>query len=50
MKEKAKDSRFEIIRILSMIFIVSYHYTMYGGWKGYNSLDLGDKLALLYLL
>lgn len=40
MKEKVRDSRFEIIRILSMIFIVSYHYTMYGGWDEYNSVKI----------
>lgn len=27
-----RDSRFEIIRIISMIFIVMYHFTMYGNW------------------
>lgn len=35
-----RDSKFEIIRILSMIFIIAYHYTMYGGWTVYNSVKI----------
>ena len=37
---KKRDSRFEIIRILSMVLIVAYHYTMYGGWTIYNSVKI----------
>lgn len=37
---KRRDSKFEIIRILSMIFIVAYHYTMYGDWQDYNSVKI----------
>ena len=37
---KKRDSRFEIIRILSMVLIVAYHYTMYGGWTIYNSVKM----------
>ena len=28
-----RDSRFEIIRIISMMFIIMYHYTLYGNWS-----------------
>lgn len=51
-----RDSRFELIRILSMIFIVSYHFTMYGNWtkSSVNTVKIqffvfGDKLELLFL-
>ena len=37
---KERDSRFEILRILSMIFIVSYHYTIYGGWHDFDSVKV----------
>lgn len=37
---KKRDSRFELIRILSMIFILAYHYTMYGGWSNHNSVKI----------
>lgn len=30
---KKRDSRFELVRIISMIMIVAYHYTMYGNWN-----------------
>lgn len=30
--KKIRDSRFEIIRIISMMLIVMYHYTLYGNW------------------
>ncbi len=40
IRVKERDSRFEIIRILSMIFIVIYHYTMYGGWTRYSSVKI----------
>lgn len=30
--KKIRDSRFEMLRIISMIFIVMYHYTLYGNW------------------
>lgn len=33
MVYKKRDSRFEIIRILSMVFIVMYHYSLYGNWS-----------------
>ena len=36
---KKRDSRFEIIRIISMMFIVMYHYTLYGNWTS-NSLKI----------
>ncbi|GAA3632671.1 hypothetical protein GCM10022297_09600 [Lactobacillus hamsteri] len=29
---KKRDSRFEMVRIISMLFIVMYHFTMYGNW------------------
>lgn len=39
---KKRDSRFEIIRIFSMIFIVLYHYTLYGNWnsKSFNTVKI----------
>lgn len=30
---KRRDSKFEVIRIISMMFIVMYHYTLYGNWS-----------------
>lgn len=31
--KRVRDSKFELIRILSMIMIVVYHYNLYGNWK-----------------
>lgn len=32
--KKIRDSRFELIRIISMIFIIMAHYNLYGNWSG----------------
>lgn len=39
---KKRDSRFELVRIISMIMIVAYHYTMYGNWsrEGFNTIKI----------
>lgn len=36
MSYKKRDSRFEILRIISMIFIISSHFSLYGNWADKN--------------
>ena len=30
---KQRDTRFEVMRIISMIFIIMAHYNLYGNWS-----------------
>lgn len=34
--KKVRDSKFEILRIISMIFIVISHYSLWGKWNDAN--------------
>lgn len=34
---KKRDSKFELLRILSMIMIISSHFSLYGNWQNKNS-------------
>lgn len=33
MRHKKRDTRFEVLRIISMVFIISSHFSLYGNWN-----------------
>lgn len=37
MRYKKRDTRFEVLRIISMVFIISSHFSLYGNWNEKSS-------------